>query len=213
VTSGGFWRFSRRGAVARFALDSPDGRQVLSPALFVELARGARSQSESGARVVAVASARPGIFAAGADLSVIRRLTPREAFDYSRDGQEALAWLGRLSSVVVAEIDGPCFGGACDLAMACDLRIATARSSFSHPGPRLGIVTGWGGTALAPRLLGRGGARRLFGGGSILDSGTARRIGLVDEVVALEAWEARCAEIESRLEADEVLLRIKSSRA
>ena len=212
MTPGGFWRFSRRGAVARFALDSPDGRQVLSPALLFELSRGARSQCESGARVVAVASARAGIFAAGADLSVIRRLTPREAFDYSRSGQEALASLARLASVVVAEIDGPGFGGACDLAIACDLRIATARSTFSHPGPRLGIVTGWGGTAFAPRLLGRGGARRLFGGGAILDSETARRIGLVDEVVALEAWEGRRAEIEDRLEADEGLLRIKSSR-
>jgi enoyl-CoA hydratase/carnithine racemase len=197
--SGSRWLARRDGAVARFLLESRNRKQTLSPALLTELAREAGRAARSGAALLVIESACEGIFAAGADLSAIERLTPAEAFAYAREGQEALQALRAVPAPVLAEIDGPCFGGALDLAMACDVRLATARSSFSHPGARIGIITGWGGTVWARGLLGVSGMRRLFRSGEVFDAQSARQIGLIDEVVDLEEWNARRRGVEEAL--------------
>jgi len=185
--------------VTRFALDSPDGRQTLSPGVLEDLQRGIAGAESEGAAVAVVESARPGLFAAGADLRAIRDLTPAQGYVYARRGQEALLSVSRSRCVVVAEIDGACYGGALDLAMACRIRIATARAAFCHPGPRLGIVTGWGGTLFVRRASGVGAARRVFRDGEVFPAETARALGLVDEVVAEESWRRRTREIEAAL--------------
>jgi len=193
------WRVSRDGPVTRFALASPDGRQTLSPEILEELQRGVARAGAEGASVVVVESARPGLFAAGADLGAIRGLTPVQGYFYARRGQEALQSLSRSLCVVVAEIDGACYGGALDLAMACRVRIATDRATFCHPGPRLGIVTGWGGTLFVRRSTRVGTARRVFRAGEVFAAETARELGLVDEVVAEGSWRRRTGEIEAAL--------------
>jgi enoyl-CoA hydratase len=195
-----FWRFERDGAVSRFRLDSDDGRQTLSPEVLTELAAGATRESERGGAVIVVESCRERIFAAGADLAAIRELDGPSAHSYAREGQEALRCLSRVCAAVVALIDGACFGGALDLAMACDLRLASGRASFCHPGPRLGFITGWGGTVSAPRLLGNAGARRLFRNGEVFDAGSALKLGLVDEVIPAAQWPGRARQIEKGLE-------------
>ena len=197
--TGSRWLSRREGPVARFLLDSSDRKQTLSPSLLSGLAREARRAVDSGARLVAIESACEGIFAAGADLAAIERLTPAEAYLYAAEGQEALRALRAMPAPVLVEIDGACFGGALDLAMACDVRIATSCSSFSHPGPKIGILTGWGGTVWARGLLGVAGARRLFRSGEVFDAEGARSLGLADEIVELEGWSRRKREIESLL--------------
>lgn len=203
------WLSRREGLVARFLLESADRKQTLSPALLTELARQAGRAVASGAAVVVVESACEGIFASGADLSMIERLTPPEAFSYALEGQEALRTLSSVPAAVLAEIDGPCFGGALDLAMAGDVRIATSRASFSHPGARIGIITGWGGTVRARGLLGVAGMRRLFRSGEVFDANGARRIGLVDEVVEPGEWSRRRREVEELLSRHSDLFRSK----
>ncbi len=178
------WRLSRDGGIARFALDTGDPTPTLSPEILDELAAAIDREAGSGAVVAVVASARPGIFAAGADLRVIRALSPAAGYRYARAGQTALGRIAGTRCTTIAEIDGACFGGALDLALSCDLRLASARSLFSHPGPRLGIVTGWGGTVRAPRIAGVARARRLFRSGEAFDAGTALELGLIDEVCA-----------------------------
>lgn len=178
----GSWRVSREGAVARFVLDTGRETPTLSPEILEELAARIERQAETGAAAAIVASSRPGIFAAGADLRAIRALSAAEGYRYARTGQEALSRFARAACTTIAEIDGACFGGALDLAMACDIRIASDRARFAHPGPRLGIVTGWGGTVAAPRRIGTARARRLFRSGEVFDAGGALRLGLVDEV-------------------------------
>ncbi|HET9793215.1 MAG TPA: enoyl-CoA hydratase/isomerase family protein [Thermoanaerobaculia bacterium] len=178
----GSWRVSREGAVARFVLDTGRETPTLSPEILEDLAAGIERQAETGASAAIVASSTPGIFAAGADLRAIRALSAAEGYLYARTGQEALSRVARAACTTIAEIDGACFGGALDLAMACDIRIASDRARFAHPGPRLGIVTGWGGTVDAPRRIGTARARRLFRSGEVFDAGGALRLGLVDEV-------------------------------
>ena len=185
--------------MARFALATADARQTLSPDILEELARGVERAESERAAVIVVESAHPGVFAAGADLRVIGGLSPAGGYMYARRGQDALVALSRSPCAVIAEIDGACYGGALDLAMSCAVRVATPRATFCHPGPRLGIVTGWGGTLFVRRVAGVARARRVFRSGEIFSAETALELGLVDEVIAVESWIRRTREIETVL--------------
>jgi enoyl-CoA hydratase/carnithine racemase len=127
-------------------------------------------------------SGRPGLFAAGADMAEMARFTPEEAREFSRLGQETFAAIEALPFPTVALIDGDCFGGALDLVLAFDRRIATPRSRFSHPGARLGIVTGFGGTSRWRKVLTRAGANQLFLANRVFSADEALAMGLVDGV-------------------------------
>jgi enoyl-CoA hydratase len=118
--------------------------------------------------------------AAGADMNEMRRFTAADAEEFSRLGQETFAAVERLPFLTVVAIDGDCFGGALDLALAFDLRFATTRSRFSHPGAKLGIVTGFGGTTRWRKALTPAAARRLFLANAVLSAEEAHAVGLVD---------------------------------
>jgi enoyl-CoA hydratase len=133
-------------------------------------------------RVLVFRSGRSQIFAAGADIAEMSRFTPRDAESFARLGQETFAAIERLPIVTVAIIDGACFGGALDLALAFDLRFATPASSFSHPGAKLGIVTGFGGTSRWRKVLTPSAAKQLFLANRVLTADEALAIGLVDRV-------------------------------
>lgn len=127
-------------------------------------------------------SARPGLFAAGADMAEMARFTPFEAYDFAQLGQTLFEEIASLPMVTVAIIDGDCFGGALDLALSFDLRFATPRSRFSHPGARIGMVTGFGGTSRWREALSQPTARRLFLGNEVLSAADALSAGLVDRI-------------------------------
>lgn len=119
---------------------------------------------------------------AGADMNEMLQFSPRDAEQFSRAGQEVFAAIERLPMLTVALIDGDCFGGALDLAMAFDLRFASPRSRFAHPGARLGIVTGFGGTSRWRKIAGRPAANALMIGNRTLSAEEARDLGFVDRV-------------------------------
>lgn len=132
--------------------------------------------------LVTFRSGRVHLFAAGADMAEMQRFTALEAAAFARLGQEVFAAIERLPALTVAIIDGDCFGGALDLVLAFDLRYAAARSRFSHPGARLGIVTGFGGTSRWRRVIAPAAARRLFLGNEVLSAEEALAAGLVDAI-------------------------------
>jgi enoyl-CoA hydratase/carnithine racemase len=140
-------------------------------------------------------SGRPNLFAAGADMAEMQKFTAFDAYEFARLGQELMESIERLSCATVALIDGDCFGGALDLVLAFDLRFATPRSRFSHPGARLGIVTGFGGTSRWRKVLTRPAANQLFLANRVLSASDALAIGLVDRVA--ESHEEEFARIES----------------
>jgi enoyl-CoA hydratase len=127
-------------------------------------------------------SGRPGLFAAGADMAEMQRFTPWEAYEFARLGQELFETIERLPGLTVAVIDGDCFGGALDLVLSFDLRFATPRSRFAHPGARLGIVTGFGGTSRWRGLISRRAANQLFLANRVLSAAEALELTLVDRV-------------------------------
>lgn len=127
--------------------------------------------------------------AAGADMSEMARFTPLEAYEFAKLGQETFAAIEKLPCLTIAEIDGDCFGGALDLILAFDLRFASARSRFSHPGAKLGIVTGFGGTSRWRKVIDAHAARRLFIANEILDAQQALDLGLIDSIGSPATWQ------------------------
>lgn len=176
-------RFSitHRDAIARIVFDD-GGMNLLSLAALDELDR-LLGEIPDGTRVVEFRSGRGGIFAAGADMAEMRRFSPAEAERFSERGQVLFRRIESAGWASVAAIDGDCFGGALDLVMAFDARVATRRSRFSHPGSRIGIVTGFGGTSRWRSVVPRHRAARLMLSGEVLDADAARKIELIDEVV------------------------------
>ena len=176
-------RFRRGETATRTEIVFDDGGMNLLSRAALEELRG-QLATDDGKRLLVFRSARPNLFAAGADMAEMRSFTALEAAEFSRLGQELFAQIERLPLGTAALIDGDCFGGALDLAMAFDYRFATPRSRFAHPGARIGIVTGFGGTSRWRKLLSPTAAKRLFIGNEVLTAADAVAIGLVDRVAA-----------------------------
>lgn len=122
------------------------------------------------------------VFASGANIRELTSLDRITAQRFSELGQNLLNTIARAPQRTIAAINGYCIGGALDLALACDVRIASARATFAHPGARLGIITGWGGTQRLPRLIGKTRALELFVTARTFDARYARQIGLIDQI-------------------------------
>jgi enoyl-CoA hydratase len=157
--------------------------------------RWLRDSLPSDATVFVFRSGRPKLFAAGADMAEMARFSAVDAWDFARLGQEVFAAIEKLPCVTVALIDGDCFGGALDLALSFDLRFATPRSRFAHPGARIGIVTGFGGTSRWRKVLSRPAANRLFLANEVLPAEEALALGLVDRVA--DSHEEELARLET----------------
>jgi len=121
------------------------------------------------------------VFASGANLREISALSVESAGEFSLRGQSLMAKISERFAI--AGVNGYCFGGGLDLALACKKRIASPNAVFSHPGVNLGIITGWGGTQRLPRLIGQANALEMFFLAKRVDAAHALRIGLVDEIV------------------------------
>ncbi|HMT08688.1 MAG TPA: enoyl-CoA hydratase/isomerase family protein [Pyrinomonadaceae bacterium] len=121
-------------------------------------------------------------FASGANLNEIASLSSDEAPEFARLGQSLMHKIDELPQLVIAAINGHCFGGALDLALSCDVRISSQNARFAHPGAGLGIITGWSGTQRLPRLVGTANANEMFFNASPIDAERALQIGLIDEV-------------------------------
>jgi len=156
-----------------------DGMNLLSSEALREL--GSALPQLRGS-VVLFRSGRPHIFAAGADMAEMARFTPFEAYDFAQLGQTVFVMIEKLPCITVAMIDGDCFGGALDLILSFDLRYATPRSRFSHPGAKLGIVTGFGGTSRWRKVLSRPAAHQLFLANRVFSAEEAQSIGLIDGI-------------------------------
>lgn len=190
----------RDGNVAIITLNRPEVRNALDPRTWSEIRAVVREcRFDQTVRVVIITGAGGRAFASGAD---IRSLRERRALDVLRgEAQETLNEIENLDRPVIAAIDGFALGGGCELAMACDLRIATTRSKFGQPEAGLGIIPGAGGTQRLQRLVGFGKAKELIFTGEIIDAAEAERIGLVNRVVQPGELPAAVREMASKIAA------------
>jgi enoyl-CoA hydratase/carnithine racemase len=124
------------------------------------------------------------VFASGADIREMRALTPAAALAFARRGQRLMGRIAAAPQLTVAAVNGYCMGGGLDLALACRLRCAAPAAVFAHPGARLGVITGWGGTQRLPRLIGQARALEIFLTARRVTSDEALAVGLVSRVAA-----------------------------
>ena len=174
---------SVEGRVATLTINRPDKRNALNSATRGELvARLNELRQTPDVRVVILTGAGDKAFIAGADITEFEGRTPVDQFRVMR-GPSAYTAVDEFPKPVIAAINGFCLGGGCELAMACDIRIAADTAKLGQPEVNLGIIPGGGGTQRLPRLVGSGTALKLLFTGELIDAAEALRIGLVDEVV------------------------------
>ena len=174
---------SQEDDILLLTLDSEDGfprleRSVLA-ALGQKIAELESSRELDGAVITGTGRA----FAAGAEIAELATLTPVEAHEFARSGQQIFARIEQSQKPVIAAIRGYCMGGGLDLALACRQRIATPDAMFAHPGGAIGLLTGWGGTQRLPRLIGRARGMEMLTTGRLVEAGEALDWGLVMEIV------------------------------
>jgi enoyl-CoA hydratase len=173
-------RVERDGAVAVITIDHPPANAI-SRAVISGLrdAVAEIGKPSSGVRAAVLMGAGEKVFAAGADITEFQTL----GADNIDSGQALTLEMERCPVPLVAAVNGIAFGGGCELAMACDLRIAAANARFGQPEINLGIIPGWGGTQRLPRLVGTGRAMAMLLTGDPIDARTALEWGLVSAVV------------------------------
>ncbi len=140
-------------------------------------------EADPAAKVVILTGAGTKAFVAGADISSMQDFDPLAARDFALLGQKTLRTIEKLSKPVIAAVNGFALGGGCELAMACDIRLASENAKFGQPEVNLGVIPGFAGSQRLPRLIGKGLAKELLFTGDIIDAREAHRIGLVNKVV------------------------------
>jgi enoyl-CoA hydratase len=180
---------TRDGAVATVTLNRPSVLNALNLQMLDELATTfAGLGADDALRAVILTGAGPKAFAAGADIGELNALADARAAEaQARRGQALTRAFERLRVPVIAAVNGFALGGGCELALACDIRIASENAKFGQPEVNLGALPGYGGTQRLVRLLGAGMAMYLCLSGEMIDAATALRVGLVQRVVAPEA--------------------------
>lgn len=138
-------------------------------------------------------------FVAGADISFMQQLNGLEGREFGKLGHRVMSAIEGFSRPVIAAVNGFALGGGCELAMACDFRIASENARFGQPEVNLGVIPGFGGTQRLPRLVGRGPAMELILTGDMIDAAEACRIGLVNRVVPLEQLLPECLGIAEKI--------------
>lgn len=169
--------------VGYILLDAGSRFNKLSITTIRELKRAfALVEADQEVRVI-VLSGHPGeSFAVGADIGQMVHFSPPEAVHFSEMGQSLFEQIESCSRPVIGALNGITMGGGCDLAMACDIRIAVESLQIAHPGARLGIITGFCGTRKLPRMVGKNLAREIFMTSDPYGAEEALRMGLVDRV-------------------------------
>jgi enoyl-CoA hydratase len=181
-----------RGNIGIVTINRPKALNALNAATLRDLeAAIVILASNSAVRVVIVTGSGEKAFVAGADIAEMQEMSPAQARGFAKLGQGVFTRIEKLRCPVIAAVNGFALGGGCELAMACDIRIAAANARFGQPETSLGITPGFGGTQRLPRLVGRGRANALLFTADVIDAAEALRIGLVNDVVpvgrALEA--------------------------
>ena len=175
----------RDGAVMTITINRPQALNAINPATLDELQRCCGDiRADSGVHAVIITGAGEKAFVAGADIAAMVTMSPLEGLSFIRHGQSVMLELEELPVPVIAAVNGFALGGGLELALACDLVLASQSAKFGLPEINLGIVPGFGGTQRLARRIGLAAARLMIYSGEALGADEALRLGLVNRVVA-----------------------------
>jgi len=191
-----------KGKAAWITLNRPKALNALSPEVFQKLNEALdKAEADPNVMVVVITGAGEKVFSAGADVSEFKTSDAGKVREFIRLGQQTMLRIAFFPKVTLALVNGVAVGGGCELALACDLRIASENARFGQPEPRLGLIPGWGGTQNLQRIVGQAKARELLLTGRIIDAGEAEKIGLANKVASREELEKAALDLIGEIEA------------
>lgn len=178
----GFVKLEQKGRVGVLTIDRQEALNALNGQVMSDLAAMLDEVEASKDIDVVVLTGAGRSFVAGADIGEMKDMTAVEGKAWGDFGNATFMKVETMSKPVICAVNGFALGGGCELAMACDIRIATGRSRFGQPETGLSIIPGAGGTQRLPRLVGVGRAKELIYTGRIITAQEAKEIGLVNQV-------------------------------
>lgn len=176
-----------REGVYLLTINKPASLNALDTAVLGELAAVVEDLRTNESVKVLVLTGEGRAFVAGADISEMVSKNPIDGLEFGRLGASVFRAIEQLPFPVIAAVNGFALGGGCELAMACDIRLASAKAKVGQPETGLGIIPGFSGTQRLPRLVGPAKAKELIYTGEIIKADEALRIGLVNGVTEPEA--------------------------
>lgn len=179
--------FVNQDGIGIITLNRPKALNALNGQLMLEISHLADEiAKDETVKVVIIIGSGDKAFVAGADITEMQPMSAIEGRNWGKLGQATFAKIENLPQPVIAAVNGFALGGGCELAMACDIRVASERAKFGQPEVSLGITPGFAGTQRLARLVGRGIAKELLFTGDMIDAAEAYRIGLANRVVPAE---------------------------
>ncbi len=181
-----FMEYKLHDSVAVLTINRPKVNALNSEVLR-QLKTAVKGAIRTEAVSVIVITGAGRAFVAGADISEMKDMSPLKAREFAALGQGVFNYIEQAPKPIIAAVNGYALGGGCELAMACDLRIAAKEAVFGQPEVKLGVLPGFGGTQRLARLVGAARAKELIFTGKNLAAGDAEAIGLVNRVVEADS--------------------------
>ncbi|MGI0048653.1 MAG: enoyl-CoA hydratase/isomerase family protein [Nitrososphaera sp.] len=174
-----------QGDIAIVRINRPEALNAMNTDVISELSKTIDIiGADNGIKVIIITGAGERSFCAGADISYMVSIEPMQAERYATSAQAVINKIAALEKPVIAAVNGFALGGGCELAMACDIRIASSNAKIGQPEVTIGIPPGWGGTQRLMRLVGPAKAKEMIFTGKMVTADEAREIGLVNKVIS-----------------------------
>ncbi len=181
--------YEKRDGIAQITLNRPEARNAFNKEVVTEILLALEdAKNDESVRVVLLTGAGDKAFSAGADIKTLSGMTALGARELSLMGEKICAALENFEKPVVAAINGYALGGGLEVAMSCDLRVASEAARMGQTEVNIGFIPGWGGTQRLTRLVGPARAKELVYTGKMIDAKTAEQLGLVNLVVPAEKF-------------------------
>lgn len=179
-----------REEIAIIRINRPEALNAMNVDVLAELSRTIDIVGpDDGIKALIITGAGEKSFCAGADISYMVNIHPIEAEKYASSAQAVLNKIENLQKPIIGAVNGFALGGGCELAMVCDIRIASSNAKMGQPEVTIGIPPGWGGTQRLSRIVGPAKAKELVFTGKMITADEAQQIGLVNKVVSLTSEE------------------------
>lgn len=168
--------------IAILKVNRPDVLNAVNTETILEIESAMHEMAENKEVRVIIITGEGKSFVSGSDISRLAQMDSLAAREYSQIGQRVLSFIENMEKPVIAAVNGYALGSGCEIAMACDIRIASEKTKFGQPEVKLGLIPGHAGTQRLARLIGVGRAKELVFTGDLIDAQEALRIGLVNKV-------------------------------
>ena len=179
-------KYEVKNGIAYVTVNRPEALNALNIQVLDELYKAFEAFEENHDADVAILTGEGRAFVAGADIIAMSTMSTMEGRNIGIKGHKLMNYMESIEKPIIAAINGFALGGGNELAMACDIRIASEKAKFAQPEAGLGITPGFGGTQRLPRLVGTGVAKEMIYTGRIVKADEALRIGLINKVVSPE---------------------------